>query len=116
MQVPFPFDSLLIFGWMSIMLLMGVVLRARIPLLQKFLFPSCLVGGLIGLISLSAGLLTLDTKDIETFAFHFFNISFISVGLTPGNADGGAKKTKGPDNRKDYQGPFDFIPGTEERT
>lgn len=95
MQVPFPFDSMLIFGWMSIMLLIGVALRAKVPLLQKFLFPSCLIGGFLGLILMSLDLVSLDVKDIETFAFHFFNISFISVGLTPNNASGAPKRSKG---------------------
>ncbi|MBI9085512.1 MAG: hypothetical protein JEZ11_18085 [Desulfobacterales bacterium] len=95
MQVPFPFDSLLIFGWMSIMLLIGVALRAKVPLLQKFLFPSCLIGGFLGLILMSLDLVSLNVKDFETFAFHFFNISFISVGLTPNNPSGAPKKSKG---------------------
>lgn len=95
MQVPFSFDALLIFGWMSIGLLIGVVLRAKIALLQKFLFPSCLIGGVLGLVALSTGLLDLNTKDIETFAFHFFNISFISVGLTPNTASAEEKKSHG---------------------
>ena len=95
MQVPFSFDALLIFGWMSIGLLIGVVLRAKIVLLQKFLFPSCLIGGVLGLAALSTGLLDLNTKDIETFAFHFFNISFISVGLTPNTASAEEKKARG---------------------
>jgi glutamate:Na+ symporter, ESS family len=95
MQIPFPFESLLIFGTLSIMLLAGVVLRAKILLLQKFLFPSCLIGGVIGLAVLSTGMVDLNAKDIETFAFHFFNISFISVGLTRGTDGGQEKKKKG---------------------
>ncbi len=85
MTTPFPFEGLLLFGSLSIMLIIGVVLRASVPILQKFLFPSCLIGGVIGLLLLQVGLLDLDATDLETFAYHFFNISFISVGLTHGN-------------------------------
>ena len=95
MQVPFPFDSMLILGWMSITLLVGVILRANIPLLQRFLFPSCLIGGFLGLVLMSLDLVRLNVKDMETFAFHFFNISFISVGLTPNNSGGAPKKSRG---------------------
>ena len=82
------------------MLLAGIVLRAKIPLLQKFLFPSCLIGGVLGLILLSVGIIDLSVSHLETFAFHFFNISFISVGLTPASAGqkglGGKAVLKGP--------------------
>ena len=82
MTIPFSFDALLVFGALSIMLLVGVVLRARVALLQRFLFPACLIGGLIGLVGMSIGLIRIPPGDIEHFGFHFFNISFISVGLT----------------------------------
>ena len=95
MQSPFPFGAFLVFGTLSIMLLTGVLLRAKVPLLQRFLFPSCLIGGVVGLAVLSTGLVDLDIKDIETFAFHFFNISFISVGLTRGTGQGAGKKRTG---------------------
>jgi len=82
MQIPFPFDSMLLFGSLAIMLLIGVLLRAKIPFFQHFLIPSCLIGGILGLILLSSGVLKLSVSNLETFAYHFFNISFISVGLT----------------------------------
>ncbi len=82
MQSPFPFGAFMVFGTLSIVLLVGVWLRARVVWLQKFLFPSCLIGGVIGLAVVSTGLVSLDVKQIESFAFHLFNISFISVGLT----------------------------------
>ncbi|MBW2103584.1 MAG: hypothetical protein JRH05_13160 [Deltaproteobacteria bacterium] len=85
MKIPFPFESLLVFGFLSVMLLAGIALRARVPVLQRFLFPSCLIGGVLGLILVSTGIVKVETSLLETFAFHFFNISFISVGLTPGN-------------------------------
>lgn len=85
MQSPFPFESMVVFGWLAVMLLVGVALRAKIPFFQRFLFPSCLMGGVLGLILVHLGLIEIAAKDLEAFAYHFFNISFISVGLTAGN-------------------------------
>lgn len=82
MQSPFSFDAMVLFGSLSAMLLVGVFLRARISFFQSFLIPSCLIGGMLGLILVNTGLLKVSVKGLETFAYHFFNISFISVGLT----------------------------------
>jgi ESS family glutamate:Na+ symporter len=82
MKVPFSFDWMLLFGSLAIMLLTGVLLRAKISIFQRFLIPSCLIGGVLGLIIVNAGIIKLSVTDLETFAYHFFNISFISVGLT----------------------------------
>lgn len=89
MNSPFPFDSMLVFAFLSTLMLAGIVLRAKFRLLQKFLFPSCLVGGMLGLILLQTGVVDISGSLIETFAYHFFNISFISVGLTfdPGDPE-----------------------------
>ena len=82
MKMPFPFEPLLIFGFMAGALLLGVVLRARVSFFQNFLIPSCLLGGLAGLILISTGVISADTEMLETYAYHLFNLSFISVGLT----------------------------------
>ncbi len=87
MQSPFAFDGMIVFGWLSFMLLAGVLLRSKIPLLQRFLFPSCLIGGVLGLILTQIGIVKIDPNVLETFAYHFFNISFISVGLTAGTTN-----------------------------
>jgi ESS family glutamate:Na+ symporter len=101
MKIPFPFDSMLLFGTLAIMLLMGVLLRAKISFFQRFLIPSCLIGGVLGLIMINGGMIKLSVTDLETFAYHFFNISFISVGLTnsANQPDNSVKKkgfVKGP--------------------
>jgi ESS family glutamate:Na+ symporter len=85
MTTPFPFESMLVFGGLASMLLIGVLLRARVPFFQRFLFPSCLIGGVIGLILVNFRVIKIAVSDLEIFAYHFFNISFISVGLTHGN-------------------------------
>ena len=82
MQIPFPFDSMVVFGTLAVMLLAGVFLRAKVPFFQRFLIPSCLIGGTLGLVIINSGLINLAVNDLESFAYHFFNISFISVGLT----------------------------------
>ncbi|MFW6139750.1 MAG: sodium/glutamate symporter [Acidobacteriota bacterium] len=95
MMTPFPFEPLVVFGFLSIMLLAGVFLRATVPFLQKLLFPASLIGGLLGLVLINLGWLSLDIETIKTFAYHFFNISFISVGLTPSeNKKPGQSKEK----------------------
>jgi ESS family glutamate:Na+ symporter len=102
METPFPFKTLLLFGFLSIMLLIGVFLRARIALFQRFLFPGCLIGGFVGMIIVNSGLIPVPASDFETFAYHFFNISFISIGLTRGSeaergsSRGGRDMVKGP--------------------
>jgi ESS family glutamate:Na+ symporter len=100
MNSPFPFDSMLVFAFLSGLLLVGVALRAKVGLLQKFLFPSCLVGGVLGLAFIHTGVLDIKASVIETFAYHFFNISFISVGLTRdtdnANPVSGKQRLKGP--------------------
>ena len=97
MQIPFPFDSMVVFGTLAVMLLAGVFLRAKVPFFQRFLIPSCLIGGTLGLVIISSGLINLAVNDLESFAYHFFNISFISVGLT-----GSANKSEPINHKKKY--------------
>ncbi len=82
MNTPFPFDGMLAFAFLSVLLLMGVGLRARVGFFQRFLVPSCLIGGVLGLVLMHTGVLGIESATIEAVAYHFFNISFISVGLT----------------------------------
>jgi ESS family glutamate:Na+ symporter len=89
MGMPFPFEAVVVFGIMSVMLLLGMLLRASIKFLQKFLIPSCFIGGTLGLIFISTGLIDVSISLLETFAYHLFIISFISLGLTAG---GGKKE------------------------
>jgi ESS family glutamate:Na+ symporter len=88
MTPPFPFESLLAFGFLSAMLLAGILIRATVPQVQRFLFPSCLVGGVLALVLLSSGVVTVAATLLETFAFHLFIISFISIGFTRSTAEG----------------------------
>ena len=53
MHSPFPFDSLLIFSFLSILLIIGIAIRATVQPVQRFLFPSCLIGGVVGIIVLN---------------------------------------------------------------
>ncbi|MBW1848562.1 MAG: hypothetical protein JRG81_03600 [Deltaproteobacteria bacterium] len=82
MSIPFPFESFLLFSYLAIMLLIGIFLRAKVKFFQNFLIPSCLIGGLLGLILISTGVIGVEASKLEIFAYHFFNISFISVGLS----------------------------------
>ncbi len=95
MQIPFPFEAMLTFGGLAIMLLVGVLLRAKVSVFQRYLIPSCLIGGILGLILLNINLIKLSVSNLETFAYHFFNISFISVGLTrTGKQDSASTQNK----------------------
>lgn len=48
MTPQFVFEPLLVFGFFSVLLLAGVLLRAWVGFLQKLLFPASLIGGLSG--------------------------------------------------------------------
>ncbi len=97
MQTPFSFDLILVFGSLSAFLLVGVILRAKLAFLQRFIIPSCLIGGFIGLIFINSLPLGLDIKLFEAFIYHLFSISFISVGLTAfASDDNEAHMEEGP--------------------
>lgn len=81
MQTPFPFEPFLTFGTMAVFLMTGVFLRAKVRFFQRYLMPSCLIAGVIGLIFITSGLLNTSVDSLETIAYHFFIISFISVGF-----------------------------------
>ncbi len=80
---------ILAFGWVSAMLLIGVLFRAKIPFFQKYLFPASLIGGLLGFVLISAGWVNISHKAFTVFAIHFFTLNFISLGLTGNDAKAG---------------------------
>lgn len=101
METPFSFGPVLLFCFLGLLLLAGVLLRAIVPAFQRVLFPGCLIGGILGLVLVSTGLVGASASTLENIAYHAFNISFISVGLTrssPGSAAPGGRKArlKGP--------------------
>jgi glutamate:Na+ symporter, ESS family len=83
MQEIFPFDTILIISSLAVFLLIGVILRSTIPFFQRFLIPSCLIGGFIVMILRNINLLDISHNTLEILVYHLFNLSFISVGLTP---------------------------------
>ena len=81
METRFAFDSMLVFAWISVFLLAGIYLRARVALIQRFLFPSCLVGGFAGLAAMQTGLVAVDISSLEEFGYHLFNKNAMYVRI-----------------------------------
>ncbi|MFH2130765.1 MAG: sodium/glutamate symporter [bacterium] len=70
------------FGWLAVMLILGVILRAKIGFFQKYLFPASIIGGIIGFILISVGWCNITHETFTLFAIHLFTLNFISIGLT----------------------------------
>ncbi len=87
MKLPFPFEPLICFGWLGIMLLAGLALRARVKFFQHFLFPGCMIGGLLGLILLHVGITRViaDMLGPQTgsmlWGFFFFMGLLVATGV-----------------------------------
>ncbi len=85
---PFPFSFIVSLMWVAIFMLVGIALRGLIPFCRKYLIPSCMVGGLVAFFFMN--FLPLDwldfmrpnTRDMEVFVFHLFNLSFVCFGLS----------------------------------
>ena len=81
------FENLILFGLLSLMLLIGTLLRAKVKLFQDYLVPASIIGGLIGFAIVSTGWLKIGewritSSSFNWFLFHAFNISYISLLLT----------------------------------
>ncbi len=89
----FSFELILIFAFLSCLLIAGVIFRGTIRFIQYFLIPASITGGILGLLLSQIGKYynLIDHQNLvsilETFSYHFFNISFISIGLTPSQKD-----------------------------
>jgi ESS family glutamate:Na+ symporter len=88
------------FGWASIMLCFGVLLRAKISFLRNMLVPASVIAGVLGIIFMNAvGGMGIDIgTDINMFTNivnNLFTVSFISISLTstPKSAGNSAKNT-----------------------
>ena len=78
----FDMSLLIAFGFLSLLLLLGVLLRAKIKFLQNFMVPACLTGGVIGFFILNTtGFPQVQPELYPALAYHFFTISFVCIGL-----------------------------------
>ena len=74
----FDMSLLIAFGFLSLLLLLGVLLRAKIKFLQNFMVPACLTGGVIGFFILNTtGFPQVQPELYPALAYHFFTISFV---------------------------------------
>lgn len=77
------------FGWLSIMLLIGVVCRAKIKLFRNILMPASVIAGTLGFILLNVGALQgVDRNIYNDMTAQLFTLSFISIGLTSASKEG----------------------------
>lgn len=89
---------MLAFAYASIMICIGVFLRAKIPFLRNMLVPASVVGGVLGIIimnlAMAAGInIGTDTAMYTDIVNNLFTVSFISISLTvaPKEEGSGAK-------------------------
>lgn len=76
------------FGWLGIMLLIGVILRAKVKLFSNILMPACVIGGILGFILLNVGVIwNVDFNIYNQMTTELFTLSFISLGLTGLSSD-----------------------------
>lgn len=92
---------LVAFGWISLFILVGVFLRAKVSILQKGLVPTSIIAGTIGFIFINMGWLVVPTLDPEqtwisiqpgTFGIittHLFAIGFVGIGLLKSSSKSG---------------------------
>ncbi len=86
-------DVVLDFAILNALLLAGFVCRWKIPLFQRYLIPSSLIAGFLGL-TLGPellGMLDFQTERMELYLYHLLAILFVSIGLQKPEA----KKTRG---------------------
>lgn len=75
------------FGWASIMLIVGTLLRAKVSFFRTMLVPAGVVGGIIGIIFMNTAprlemSVGVDADMFTEIVNHLFTVSFISISLT----------------------------------
>ena len=78
------------FIWISILLVFGAFLRAKVSFLQNKLIPSSLIGGVVGFALMNTGLIGMPTpegwmpissKVFGVLVYHLFAFGFVGIGM-----------------------------------
>ncbi|MFV0436779.1 MAG: hypothetical protein ACK5PS_05235 [Desulfopila sp.] len=85
-SAPITMEPLLVFAWVALFLLIGVILRAKVSFFRKYLIPACILGGVTGFVANSLDLfsflgLGVQTQSFHIFIYHLFNLTWIFLGL-----------------------------------
>lgn len=89
-------------AWLSILLLLGAFIRIKVPILQKGLIPSALIGGVVGFILMNTGLIGMPTAEgwleippstFGVIVYHLFAFGFVGIGLLQQKENPAHKKT-----------------------
>lgn len=80
-------SCMMVFGLAGIALLIGAVLRAKVPLFRNMLVPASVIAGVLGLLFMNLVPMTgiklgTDAGTFATMVNQLFTLSFISIGLT----------------------------------
>ncbi|MDD2534163.1 MAG: hypothetical protein PHC86_05635 [Eubacteriales bacterium] len=74
-------QGILQFGMISLILLVGNVLRRKIPWLRKALLPTSVIAGFLGLSLIQSGLITINRSFLDGITYHTIAIGFIALSL-----------------------------------
>ncbi len=89
--------------WASLLLPLGVYLRYKVKFLQRYLVPSSLIAGMIGMVLVNRGLIGFPGPgkwvpiDFHTFAMLttlIFTANFTMIGISSGKPNGGGEKSR----------------------
>lgn len=85
------------FGLASVMLCVGMLLRAKIPVFRKMLVPASVIGGMLGIVfmTVTAGTgidIGTDSDMFTQIVNNLFTVSFISISLTSTSGEDGSAK------------------------
>ncbi len=75
--------SITAISWVGVFIVIGVILRAKVPFLSNNLVPASVIGGVLGFIIVNLGLINNATTDeFSTIAGQLWTFSFANMGLT----------------------------------
>ena len=94
-------NFMIAFGIASVVLCIGMVLRAKIPFLRNMLVPASVIAGIIGLLLMNTNLISTASAEMYTIIVNFlFTITFISIGLTSSASSKNSKRSAGKEIAK----------------
>ena len=87
-------------AWCGLFIIIGVILRAKLPFLKNNLVPASVIGGVLGFIAVNAGVVfNATTAEFSSIAGTLWSFSFANMGLTLASGAAAAKKNRSWEDR-----------------